>query len=367
MKQFLYEHIYQDLLSKIERGEYAHGDFLPPENQLCLDYDVSIITVRKALEQLKEAGLISKVKGKGSLVTAKIRSSILNSKSIAVLDIPFPFQMQSNYPEKEFPQAIFCDKNNWSHLLYSSLYHHVPKDYNVILASYNYNVILNAYESTIIQGIERIMILGYYDKRLVDFLHEKGKLVLVYNCFDKNIDVCSVGSNTRKAFYEMTDYLYSLGHIHIAAVNGNISMSDNMERAMGYQERIITSGNRIETNYIKWGNMTFESGYYLANEVLDSNPEVTAFVCVNDNVALGVLHAVQERGLRCPEDVSIVGHDDNIFVNEIVPDFLTTINSHLDKVGEKIAEQLVRPVWIDDQSSISYDLIFRKSVAPPRL
>ncbi len=366
MAKFLYANIYQDLMSKIEEGIYPYKGYLPSEMQLCLDYDVSIITVRKALSMLKECGAISKVKGKGSMVTAKIRASHSDSKSIAVLDIPFPFQMHPNYPEKEFSPHLYCNKNDWSSQLYIGLYNTISKDRNVFLTSYDYDTIINAYNSTIIQGFERIAIIGYFDKKLVDFLHEKGKLVLLYDCFDKEIQACSVASDSRRAFFQLTDYLYSLGHSHIASINGNISVSDNVERAMGYQERLLKSGQQIETNYIKWGNMTFESGYFLTNEILDNNPEVTALVCVNDNVALGALYAVRERGLRCPEDISIVGYDDNAFVNEIVPDFFTTVNSHLDKIGEKLAEKLVRPVWIDDQYIFASELILRKSAAPPR-
>ena len=366
MKQFLYETVYRDLLDKIEQGVYAFGDQLPPESALCRTYDVSIITVRKALDALRQAGIIQKIKGKGSIVAARIRTGSRTNKTIAVLDIPFPSQMTPHYPQKDFPPSFFCDKNNWSHQLYSSLYASIPKNYNVLLAYYDYDTVMNDIGSTVINSVERIFLLGYFDKALIDFLHEHGKLVLAYNCFDRDIEVCSVSMDNRDSVYRITDYLYSLGHTRIAAINGDISVGDSLERATGYQERIISSGNRIDASCIKWGNMTFESGYFLAGEILDSDPDVTALVCVNDNVALGALYAVRERGLRCPEDISITGHDNNEFVNEIVPDFFTTADAHLGDIGRKVAELLVRPVWIDDRTMFREELLLRGSVAPPR-
>lgn len=364
MKEYLYEHIYQELLRKIQEGEYAYGEYFPSESQLCAEYDVSIITVRKALDQLKESGLITKVKGKGSMVAAKIRSSSFCNKTVAMLKIPFPFQLHAQHPPKEFPPDIYCNNNDWTNLMYSAMYQHMSPDYNVLFVSYEYDTILNAYETTILQNIERIVIVGHYTQELLDFLHEKGKLLLLYNCFDKDVDTCCVSCNDRKAFYHATDFLYSLGHSHIAAINGDISCSDNKERAMGYQDRIIQNGN-IDIRYIKWGDMTFESGYYLASEVLSACPEVTAFVCVNDNVALGALYAVREHGLRCPEDISIIGHDNNKFVNKKIPDFLTTFDPHWEKIGVKFAEMLTRSIWIEDRNISESELVLRKSVAPP--
>jgi len=365
MKEHLYEHVYQDLLRRIQNGQYAYGDYLPTENQLCEEYDVSIITVRTALEKLKESNLITKVKGKGSMVIAHIRPSASANKSVIMLKIPFPFQLLAQYPEKTFPAECFSNNNNWGSTIFGSMCQNMPSDFSALLVLYEYDTILNAYETTILQSADRIVILGYYDKKLVDFLHEKGKLVVLYNYSDQTIDASCVNTNDRGAFQKACDYLYSLGHTSIAAINGNVSVHDNRERAMGYQDSVLRNGT-IVARYIKWGEMTFESGYFLTNELLDTVPELTAILCVNDNVAMGALYAIQERGLRCPEDISLIGHDNNQFVNEKIPDFLSTIDPHFELVGKKFAEMLTRNLWIEESTVFESELVLRKSVAPPR-
>ncbi len=364
MKDHLYEQIYNSLLNKIQKGLYKYGDYLPTEKQLCEEYDVSLMTVRTALDKLKDSGMIIKVKGKCSMVTARVRQSALSNKKIVMLLISFPFLMRSVYPRVDFPKDLFTDENSWCSIMFSSMFQNIPPDYSALFAIYDYDTIINAYDTTILQSADRIIILGYYDKNMVDFLHKKNKLVVVYNCNDKTIDASSVISNDRIAFKNACDYLFSLGHKNIAAIFGD-PMGDSCERAMGYQDSMIQNGI-IAAEYIKWGNSSFESGYFLANELLDTVPDLTAIVCANDNVAMGALYAIEERGLRCPEDISIIGHDNNSFANEKKTDFLTTIDPHFEQMGKMFAQMISRSIWVEKLSVCQSELVLRKSVAPPR-
>ena len=364
MKEHLYEQIYNDLLEKIQKGVYKYGDYLSTEKQLCEEYDVSLMTVRTALDKLKESGMISKVKGKCSMVTARVRQSALSNKKTVMLLISFPLLMRPVYPRVDFSEKLFTDENGWCSIMFSSMFQNIPSDYSALFAIYDYDTIINSYETTILQSADRIVLIGYYDKNMVDFLHKKDKLVVVYNCNDRTIDASSVTSNDRAAFKNACDYLFSLGHKNIAAIFGD-PVGDSCERAMGYQDSMIQNG-MITAQYIKWGNASFESGYFLTNELLDTVPDLTAIVCVNDNVAVGALYAIEERGLRCPEDISIIGHDNNSFANEKKPDFLTTIDPHFEQMGKMFAEMISRSIWVEKLSVCQSELVLRRSVAPPR-
>lgn len=365
--QFLYETIYQDLFEKIRKQEYSPGQSLPSERDLCQIYDVSLITVRKALELLEQDGVVIKHRGKGSLVNDKLRiSPVILQKNIAILDVPFPFQLTPQYPHKDFPENVVCNSNNWIHTIYDAIFRELKDEYNVILAHYSKETIIGTLETTVIRNVERIFLVGYFDQELIDFLHSQDKSVLVYNCFSRDLPVCRIVSDTRSCMLQMVQKLYDMGHRTIATINGDISMSDNVERAMGYHECLIRNDIMMNSNLIKWGNMTFESGYWLMNEILDDNSNVTAVVCVNDNVAAGALYALRERGLNCPSDISIVGHDNNEFVVEssVFPE-LSTVDPHLDKVGAEIARCISRPIWIDDETTVKGELIIRNSIASP--
>ena len=98
----------------------------------------------------------------------------------------------------------------------------------------------------------------------------------------------------------MTETLIENGHRIIGAINGDISMSESVERAMGYQAALVKKQLFADSSLLKWGNMTIESGYWLMKDLLDTQPNMTAVVCVNDNVAAGAIQAILDKGLRCP-------------------------------------------------------------------
>lgn len=76
---FLYMKVYNDIRRKIEDGEYQSGEKLPSDKQFSEEYGVSLITVKKALEMLKDQGLVKRVSGTGSFVTDKHSSVVLES------------------------------------------------------------------------------------------------------------------------------------------------------------------------------------------------------------------------------------------------------------------------------------------------
>ena len=100
-KTFLYKQIYDAILEDIVNGKYNYGDTLPFEKELCEKFSASIITVRRALEELQENKIITKVKGKGSIVTAKIRSAGAPvDKNIGILNLSDSLSPETSYPSE---------------------------------------------------------------------------------------------------------------------------------------------------------------------------------------------------------------------------------------------------------------------------
>ena len=189
--KFLYAEIYDSLLKSIISGEYPSGELLPSEKELCEKYLVSLITIRRTLKELADYGIVLKIKGKGTQVISSIRnSSNVINKNIGVFDVQNTTQDNNRYPEVPFDSSIY-DRNDWKNIIYTELYEELFPDYNLILGSYKKEEIINDYENTVFKNIERIFVLGLYDNELIEFLHSKGKLVVVYNNFDKNIEVCN--------------------------------------------------------------------------------------------------------------------------------------------------------------------------------
>ena len=198
-----------------------------------------------------------------------------------------------------------------------------------------------------------------YTQELIDMLHNLGKLVIVYNNFDKNIRVCSVTNDERQKTSDLVTHLIKSGHKKIASINGDITFSESVERFMGYQEALMKNNVPVSWNLIKWGNRSAESGYFLAKEWLSEKDPPTAIVCVNDCVAAGAVYAVKEMGLDCPRDISIVGHDNNVLIQDLSIPKITSIDPKYDLIGNKIADKIVRDIWLDDTTIIESEIVFK--------
>ena len=364
-KNYLYERIYNDILQKISNDYYRAGDFLPSEKKLCEEFDVSLITVRKALSELESEKLINKVKGKGSMVNQSVRNSrkIPKSKNIGFLDIPFLSQIKQTYPPLKIDTSLLS-QSNWKYSIYSAFYETLKDDYNIILMTYTKDQILNDFDKTMLRDIQRVFLIGGYDSEILKYLTEKGVFCVVYNNFDRDQAVCSVSNNDREKYCTVTETLIENGHRIIGAINGDISMSESVERAMGYQAALVKKQLFADSSLLKWGNMTIESGYWLMKDLLDTQPNMTAVVCVNDNVAAGAIQAILDKGLRCPEDISVIGHDNNEFIDRYFPVKISTIDPHYFEIGKKIALKIIRPIWIDDNTIIDSEIILRDSSRP---
>ena len=361
---FLYQDIYQDILQKISEDEYKFNSLLPSEKQLCETYHVSAITVRRALSELVNNNIVEKVKGKGTIVKAPIRKTDTefdgNIGVLVISNTNHPFSL--DYSQVPFLGAAY-DRNPWVHTIYSSIYQKLSGQYNVLLGSYEIDKILNGFDRTIFANVQRIFLLSS-NREVTSFLLNQKKLVMTLNNFEPNIRTCSILSNDRKIVCQAVERLIELGHQNIANINGSISYGASLERSMGFQEAMIKNGIPIDFSLIKWGDMTAASGYYLTRELFEAPQKPTAIFCANDNMAAGCLYAIKELGMRCPEDVSIIGYDNNPNICQTITPTLTTIDPLYSTIGEIAAAKLSRSVWFDDITTVDGMLLERASTAP---
>lgn len=172
---------------------------------------------------------------------------------------------------------------------------------------------------------------------------------------------------------EQTEYLLRLGHRKIGYLCGQIEgMVDNQERIAAYKQAMLAEGVVVEPGWIvphRPTAITEQAGYDQARQLLDTHPEVTAIFTNNDAMAYGAVSACVEYGLRVPEDISVVGYDDNPTSHFYNPP-ITTMRQPLRDMGALAAQ------WVDmklkdhhfalPQKIVRCELIVRKSCAPPR-
>ena len=158
-------------------------------------------------------------------------------------------------------------------------------------------------------------------------------------------------------------HLVSLGHSRIALVNGDERLPTARERRGGFDAAL--AGHGLEATARAAGQFTLEDGYRLALEVLDEEP--TAICAGNDLIAMGVLNAAAERGLRVPEDLGVVGYDDTPYAAFTSPP-LTTVRQPGRMMGTETARLLLSRLDGYDGGPrrvvVHPELVVRASTAP---
>ena len=141
--------------------------------------------------------------------------------------------------------------------------------------------------------------------------------------------------------FAAAEHLIALGHRSIAIITGNMQLTNAVGRVEGFRAALRKARIEIEPEYIQEGRFDRLSGYEKMRVLLRLRPRPTAVFASNDLIALGALAAVRESGLRCPEDISLVGFDDLEF-SELVHPALTTVSQPGYQMGAKGASLLLR-------------------------
>jgi len=128
-----------------------------------------------------------------------------------------------------------------------------------------------------------------------------------------------------------------LGHRKIAMINGPETHVDAIERERGFTEGLATAG--IDQVIRQNGDFLIQSGFSAMKKILeDLRPE--AVFCANDYMAAGAIKFLWESGLRVPQDISVVGYDNNDICEGIFPS-LTTVDHRLEELGQCLAQGLL--------------------------
>jgi DNA-binding LacI/PurR family transcriptional regulator len=196
---------------------------------------------------------------------------------------------------------------------------------------------LDAVDRFLGQGIEGIMVIATQNTAVAALAHVPAEVPLVAVGCGTRALVTSVAIDNMAGAAAATRYLLSLGHKTVYHVAGPPSHLDAQERVDGWRQALAESG--APEPVVLAGDWSASSGYELGRQ-LASEPGLTAIFCGNDTMALGVMRALAERGLRVPADVSIVGFDDVPEAGYYTPP-LTTVRQDFGVVGRQALRTLI--------------------------
>ncbi len=281
-------------------------DKLPGERVLAGELGASYMTVRKAVAELVEEGILRKQGTRGTFVNHKKNNSKLTYNIGFFLD-------------EEIREGI---SSPYYSLIFRSLEEEVTRSgYNMLFFS-DFDD-LNPLKNT--KKVDGAIICCF--PRIEDKIQEIKNylpIVLLDNiAADKSIP--SVTIDNFNSCSHSVEYLLQLGHRRIGFVSGLLDSDVCKDRLLGYKNALARFGINFDRKLVFKGNYSCESGeragaYFC---VLPDPP--TAIMCANDSMAIGAMKVIQERGLKIPDEISVIGFDDILLASKVYPTLTTNI------------------------------------------
>jgi LacI family transcriptional regulator len=208
------------------------------------------------------------------------------------------------------------------------------------------------------------------DRELLADIAAAGTPLVLVNRSLEDGSVPAVTVNDRQGVRLAVEHVARLGHELIGHVGGPQNISTGHRRHLGFLEAMRACGLQAPSEHVRFGRgFVEEEGARVCAELLETSRDLTAIVAANDRLAIGCYDALEARGLRCPEDVSIVGFNDMPFIERLRPP-LTSVRVPQREIGTVAADLLLQRLADGSQTAreilLEPTLIIRGSTAPPR-
>jgi LacI family transcriptional regulator len=201
-----------------------------------------------------------------------------------------------------------------------------------------------------------------------------GQDVILLDCFDTGNVFDSVVPDEYNGAREAVEYLITCGHKKIAHVTTSEKTIAKQERFKAYKDVLEKSGIQFRDDFVATvdGSNSFE-GYLGTKKLLELKDRPTAIFTYTDRMALGAYNAIHEAGLRIPQDISVVGFDNQPYLVDALMPPLTTVQLPHFEMGAWAVSRLLETIDPENSESLkrvgqvlACPLVIRDSVAPPR-
>ncbi|OGV51889.1 MAG: hypothetical protein A2017_00580 [Lentisphaerae bacterium GWF2_44_16] len=289
-KTLLYYDISEKIKDYIVSEKVQIGSLLPSERDLSKKFNVACITLRKSLECLCAEGILIKIPRKGSRIVAlpKTKKTPYGKKRIG---ISIWLEAGINHPGtlnaieilgKEFPSDEYEII-----IIYIS---------TSMLRNNDWGVLLNNNVDGLLIPVQEI---PEYVLRKIQ--SSKQPAVFINH---NNLNSC-VWCDEESGMSKLFNYLSSLGHRNIAFVTGQAGLPVTERQVQAFKNCCKTKGLKSSDKYLLTGSYDERSGYQKTLELLNMDTPPSAILLGDDFMALGALKAINEKGLKCPDDISV--------------------------------------------------------------
>ncbi len=216
--------------------------------------------------------------------------------------------------------------------------------YTLLLGSHEYDLALEAkvVSALVERGVDGIVLVGTDHEPAVYRMLDKAELPfeLTWTLDGAAFHHC-LGFSNRAAAAQVVLHLLRLGHRRFAMVSGHTAANDRArERVAGVHETLEAHGLRLAEELLVQTEFSIHNGREALSRILAATPSVTAVVCGNDILAIGVLMEAAARGIAVPRALSVTGFDDIDLAREWTP-ALTTVRLPVSQIGRRAAERML--------------------------
>ena len=269
------------------------------------------------------------------------------------------------------------DKLPFTHLGQTSLYfylgilEHIEREaissgYDLLLPSHPHGTSPQHYVRSLqTRRVSGCVMLFASDTRIQALIHSSIPTVFIDRMVQGN-HATYVKSDNIDGARQATEHLLALGHRRIAFLTGSTTDLAGLERLLGCQQALSQAGIAPDPRLVRQSGWNVDEAYEAAKVLLAEHYDFTAIVAGSDFMAIGILRALIEQGLRVPDDVSLVGFDDIEFCQYTTPP-LTTVRQNRVEMGRGAVQRLV--AMVEGKAEISplivpTQLVVRQSTGP---
>ncbi|WP_134698690.1 LacI family DNA-binding transcriptional regulator [Ammoniphilus sp. YIM 78166] len=246
----------------------------------------------------------------------------------------------------------------------------MKNEYQVLLGNAASHVVdfengyLNALRQRKADGM--ILLTAGIESSAVDEIAREYPLVLACE-YIEGLSVPTVSIDNVSGARKATEYLIELGHERIGMISGPMNSVLGRDRIKGFYQAMARNQLEVNPVLVQEGDFSYESGYNLMEKLLALKHGPTAIFAANDEMAFGIINAIESKGLRVPDDISVIGFDDIKFSSIFKPG-LSTISQPAFQIGTKAMELLIRLLKRKEIRKTQYllesQLVLRDSCCP---
>ncbi|WP_245300473.1 LacI family DNA-binding transcriptional regulator [Rhizobium sp. YK2] len=219
-------------------------------------------------------------------------------------------------------------------------------------------------------GISALIYMTIFTREVEvpDYLYDLNIPIILLNCYTSDYAFPSVVPSEIAGGQTATRHLISHGHHRIATITGEPWMQAAQDRLTGYRRALATADIPFDPELVIEGDWSASAGYAGTMKLLSLPERPTAIFCQNDRTAIGCYEALKEAGLHIPEDMSVMGYDDEDICRHLVPPLTTSVLPHM-AMGQWAIEHLETAVLPRERryqiTKLECSLVRRASVAAP--